>query len=204
MALPFPHDRFDAAVMALVISFLFLIRPKALPRWRGWSAPAVRSGHTRGICWAEGFPGSRSKSKCALQESRRRSPQALVPREWRRYVTCGRARDWMPSRHRNNGATNIRRLADFWTATTMAASIRPTLATMPPDDADQRPDHRPKIARADADESVPDGWSGGWVTAAGWTAKPASSYDRRATAITARKPVRSDPGLAAELMRMRL
>ena len=26
---------------------------------------------------------------------------------------------------------------DFWTTTTMAASIRPTLATMPPDDADQ-------------------------------------------------------------------
>ena len=40
LALPFSEVRFDAAVMALVIS-LFQIQPRALPRWHGWFVQAA-------------------------------------------------------------------------------------------------------------------------------------------------------------------
>ena len=38
MALPFPDNRFDAAIMALSSS-LFQSRHEALPRWPAWSVP---------------------------------------------------------------------------------------------------------------------------------------------------------------------
>ena len=44
MALPFPEDGFDAAVMALVI-FLFLIRSRQSPRWFGLEALVALLAH---------------------------------------------------------------------------------------------------------------------------------------------------------------
>ena len=54
MALPFPDDTFDVAVMPLVI-FSFPTQPKALPKWCGWSVQPALSQPMRGTCMEVDF-----------------------------------------------------------------------------------------------------------------------------------------------------
>ena len=137
MALPFPHDRFDAAVMALVIFFVpdpakgvaemaRVVRPGSVVAAYAWDmlgggfpwAPIQVEMRALGV--APPLPPSVGASRMAAL----RNLWACAGLE--AIETCE--------------ITVQRTFADFedfWTATTMAASIRPTLATMPPDDADQ-------------------------------------------------------------------
>jgi len=137
MALPFPHDRFDAAVMALVIFFV-LDPAKGVAEM----ARVVRpGGAVAAYAWdmlGGGFPWEPIQVEMRalgitppLPPSVGASRMAALRDLWafaglEAIETCE--------------ITVQRTFADFedfWTTTTMAASIRPTFATMPPDDADQ-------------------------------------------------------------------
>jgi SAM-dependent methyltransferase len=137
MALPFPHDRFDAAVMALVIFFVL-----DLAKGVAEMARVVRpGGAVAAYAWdmlGGGFPWEPIQVEMRalgvtppLPPSVGASRMAALRDLWacaglEAIETCE--------------ITVQRTFADFedfWTTTTMAASIRPTPATMPPGDADQ-------------------------------------------------------------------
>jgi ubiquinone/menaquinone biosynthesis C-methylase UbiE len=78
MVLPFPANRFDAAVMALVL--VFVPDPaKGIGEMIRVVCRAAQSRPTCGTCWVAAFLWTRSSSRCARWVSRRRAHQ-----RWRR------------------------------------------------------------------------------------------------------------------------
>jgi ubiquinone/menaquinone biosynthesis C-methylase UbiE len=109
MVLPFEADRFDAAVMALVIHFVpdpakgvgemtRVVRPGGLVAAYVWTRSAAE------------IPWSRSAPKCAPWASRQRLRPASTLPPWRRCTACGRMRDWRgsrPARSRCDAASTV-------------------------------------------------------------------------------------------------
>ena len=89
MALPFPQDRFDTAVMALVI--FFVPDPaKGVAEMVRVVCPAARSPPMRGICWAADFRWNRSRPKCAQWALSPCSRPARAHHGWMPCGACGR------------------------------------------------------------------------------------------------------------------
>ena len=108
MALPFPDDTFDAAVMPLVI--FFVPDPAVASRkWRGWSVRAASSPPTRGTCLAVGFRTSRCRRKCARWASpfAAAEPRRLSNR--RDAGACGRGGSGGRRDAGDHRATDVRR-----------------------------------------------------------------------------------------------
>jgi ubiquinone/menaquinone biosynthesis C-methylase UbiE len=90
MALPFPADSFDAAVMALVL--VFVPDPaKGVEEMVRVVNPAARSRLTCGTCWVADFPWIRSMSRCVRWVLRLHARRGWTHPQCRPYRTCGRA-----------------------------------------------------------------------------------------------------------------
>src|SRR5947208_7260976 len=99
MALPFPADSFDAAVMALVIFFVPEPAKKGSQRWCAWWRRAGSSRLMPGTCWAPDIPARRSGRSCAHWASTRHSRPASAHRGSKRCAGCGPTRVSVRSRH---------------------------------------------------------------------------------------------------------
>ena len=107
MALPFPADRFDAAVMALVL--VFVPDPaKGIAEME--SGRAAQSRPTCGTCWVVAFHWIQSWWKFAQWALRRYAHRRWTRLEWKRCEVCGQAPDlrlWRSGRSRWSGPSRI-------------------------------------------------------------------------------------------------
>jgi len=137
MALPFDDNRFDAAVMALVIFFVpdpakgvaemaRVVRPGGTVATYAWDVPGdgspvdlIRS-ELRGMgVTPPPLPSCSASSMSALRDLWTRT--GLEPVETREITVQRTFADF----------------DDFWTAARMTASVRPTIANMPPDEVER-------------------------------------------------------------------
>ena len=154
MALPFPDNRFDAAIMALVIFFV----PEPAQGVAEMARVVSPGGTVAAYAWdmlGGGFPSFRYFRKCARSEKRPSGRRASKHRAW---ILLRKL--WSEA---GLEALEIRKIIvqrtfadfdDFWTSSTAAGSVRATVAALARSEAETVKTRLRATLPADADGRI--------------------------------------------------
>jgi hypothetical protein len=135
MALPFPNDSFDVAVMALVI-FSFRVQPKASPRWSGGTTGRRSSSLRVDIIGGKGAAAPIESEMRAMGITPPRPPSFEASWiEALRELWSDAGLDAIETREIVVQRT-FNDFDDFWTTTLLIPTLGPTFAMMPPKGAE--------------------------------------------------------------------
>ena len=136
MALPFPDDRFDAAVMALVIFFV----PDPAKAVAEMARVVCPGGTVSAYAWdllGGGFPNEPIQAELrAMGVSHLRPPSVAASRmETLRELWSGAGIEAIETREISVERT-FKDFDDFWSISALGSSVGPTLASMPAGDVE--------------------------------------------------------------------